>query len=299
MSPLETPSKDLPPRHQGTKKGKNKDSDLGRSGENSFSKSLVPWCLGGEKQVFWSNAAMGFGIFWIMQTHFSYVFLLPLAAYALYAQAQEGRLGKAVVGFFSGAAPMLALILPTWIVFGLSRSNVARYLSMVCFEVPRFLEEHTHQRIAFLLNRPWLLIPGVIFWVGGWIQAILLFIAFFRRRHPEPHWAQIRNWTVGCLLFVYLCFWFTTKSPNTHIYLVFYPLVMLYSCYVWSLFSKIPKIGLWVRILLVMALYYQAGLAIAKWPGDSMYKVDRPKVVKALEQKDYRIFHDRRPGVLY
>jgi hypothetical protein len=268
---------------------------------------------------FWSNAAMGFGIFWIMQFHFSYVFLLPLAAYALFVQAWEGRLGKALVGFLCGAAPMAALILPTWIVYGLSRSNVAsgfavpffwknvtyahlilaRYLSMVCFEVPRFLAEHTNQRIASLLNHRWLLIPGVIFWIGGWVQAILLLLAFFKRNHPESHWSQIRNWTVGCLLFVYVSFWFTTKSPNTHIYLVFYPLVMLYSCYVWSLFSKIPKIGLWVKILLVMGLYYQAGLVMTKWPINSMYAGGRTQVVKALKQKDYRIFHDRRPGVFY
>ncbi len=325
---FDTPNNNSPPRRQDAKKGKNKDSDLGHSGENRFSKSLAPWpstlrlraeVFGGEKQVFLSNAAMGFGIFWIMQFHFSYVFLLPLAAYALFAQAGEGRLGKAVLGFLCGAAPMAAFILPTWITYGLSRSNVAsgfavpfffknvtyahlilaRYLSMVCFEVPRFLAEHTNQRITSLLSHPWLLVPGVIFWLGGWIQAILLLLAFFNRHHPEPHWPQIRNWTVGCLLFVYVSFWFTTKSPNTHIYLVFYPLVMLYSCYVWSLFSKIPGIGLWVKILLVMGLYYQAGLVMTKWPINSMYAGGRTQVVKALEQKDYRIFHDRRPGVFY
>ncbi len=268
---------------------------------------------------FWANAAMGLGIFWIMQIHFSYVFLVPLAAYALYTQAREGKAGLAFGAFLCGAAPMVSLILPTWILYGFGRSDVAsgftspfflknvltlptilaRYLSLVCFEIPRYIAEHTTERIAFLTQRPWLLIPGFLLWAGGWVQALLLLLYAFKRTDPDPFWVKTRNLTFICFFLVYVSFWFTSKSPNSHIYLVFYPLIMFYSCYAWSFIAKYPKVGLGAKILVVSALYFQIGLAVGHFPNYSMYGEERPKVVQALQKMDFRIFHERRPGTLY
>jgi len=268
---------------------------------------------------FWSNAAMGFGIFWIMQFHFSYIYFLPLAAYALYAQAREHRGGPALLGFACGALPMAALILPTWLQYGFSPSHVAsgfavpfcwqnvlslpvilaRFLSLVCFEIPRYLGDDLTMRIKFLTDRPWILVPGAILWIGGLAQAFILFIAGFKRKHPDPLWAKTRNLTLACFLLVYLSFWFTVKLPLSHIYLVFYPLLMLYSCYVWSFLAGKGKARIWFRVFVLLGLYFQIGYAIVKEPTNSMYKHDRAKVVQALAQKDYRIFQERRPGTLY
>ncbi len=267
---------------------------------------------------YWANAAMGFSIFWIMQFHFSYVYLLPLAAYSFYSQAREGRFGAALGGFFCGAAPMAALILPTWLRYGFVHSNVAsgftapfnwqnvlalpvilaRYLSLVCFEIPRYLGDDLLLRIKFLTDRPWLLVPGAILWIGGLVQASVLFLAGFLKRHPAPLWAPTRNLTALCFLMVWVSFWFTIKLPLSHIYLVFYPLLMLYSCYVLSLFTARPKAGFWARVFLILGLYFQLGYAVVKRPQDSLYP-DRARLVSALEQKDYRLFQERRPGSLY
>ena len=267
---------------------------------------------------FWANAAMGFSIFWIMQFHFSYVYLLPLAAYSLFIQTRQGGFGKALGGFICGAAPMAALILPTWIKYGFSQSNVAsgfevpfnwenvlalpvilaRYLSLVCFEIPRYLGDDLAMRIKFLTDRPLILVPGAVLWIGGLAQAFILFIAAFKKKNPAPNWAPTRNLTALCFLMVWVSFWFTVKLPLSHIYLIFYPLLMLYSCYVWSLFANRSQIRFGVKILLILGLYFQIGYAVTHWPHDSLYP-DRARLVRALEQKDYRIFRERRPGTFY
>lgn len=244
---------------------------------------------------FWANAAMGFSVFWIMQFHFSYVYLLPLAAYSLGSRTKEKHFVPSLVGFLIGAAPMVALIVPTWLKYGIFHSNVAsgfavpfnfqnvwafpvilaRYLSLVCFEIPRYLGEDLPRRVQFLTDRPWLLVPGVILWIGGLVQAIVLFLAAFVKKHPDPFWAPIRNLTALCFLLVWVSFWFTIKLPLSHIYLVFYPLLMLYSSYVWSLFAGHKQIQFGFRVFLILGLYFQIGYALVKQSKDSLYP-ERP-----------------------
>ncbi|HUO56552.1 MAG TPA: hypothetical protein VMV05_00100, partial [bacterium] len=72
----------------------------------------------------WANALMGFSLFWIMQFHFSYVYFLPLAAYSLFVQFKETHGGMPLVFFTLGSLPMLALIAPTFLHYGLNRGNV-------------------------------------------------------------------------------------------------------------------------------------------------------------------------------
>ena len=308
-----------PQRHRDTEEPERKDLELGRSTPKGFASFFASSRLRGENALFLSNAAMGFSIFWIMQFHFSYVYLLPLAAYSLYAQAREGLFAIALEGFLCGAAPMAALILPTWLRYGFLHSNVASgftvpfnwqnvlalpgdpgplFFTGLLRDTPLLWGMTWQLRIKFLTDRPWLLVPGVILWIGGLVQALVLFLAGFLKQHPAPLWTPTRNLTALCLLMVWVSFWFTIKLPLSHIYLVFYPLLMLYSCYVWSLMTAHPKARFWARVFLILGLYFQLGYAVVRSSHDSFYP-DRARLVSALEQKDYRLFQERRPGTLY
>lgn len=307
----------------------------------------------------WSNAAMGFSLLWIMQFHFSYVYLVPLAGFSLAAQTFnnistakaptppraaknkgtgtvfEGssilfswRLGGEPIFFFIlGSLPAAVFLIPTFLQYGLGRTNVAsgftvpfnwynvtegftilaRYLSLVCFELPRFIGISTVTRKAFLLEHPWILAPGVLLWFAGIGQALVLFgFGLFKNRHPVPGWGPMRLLILGIYLMVWASFWFTIKLPLSHIYLVFYPWLMLYSCYVWSLFAE-RTWGPWAaKVFLGIALYFQMGYALAVLPHDSFYSqrpevaaIRRDVVVRALKERDYRVLGQRRPGSLY
>jgi hypothetical protein len=276
----------------------------------AFSLGLVP--------PFWRNAFMGFSLFWIMQFHFSYVYLAPLAAFSLFAQSKKEKGWKAPLFFAAGAAPMAVLMIPTFFKYGFSHADVAsgfavpfdlknvleaptilaRYFSLVCFELPRFLGIDTPGRIKFLTDRPWLMVPGFLFWIGGILQALFLFFCWFIRKHPIAAWREVKMLLLGGYLMVWVSFWFTIKEPFSHIYMVFYPLLMIYSCYCWSLFADKPKWRLAAKVLLIMGLYFQLGYALAVKPVDSLY-IKREPVVKAIQDKNYHLFAERRPESIY
>jgi hypothetical protein len=285
------------------------------------------------------------------------------------------------VYFLLGCLPTFALIIPTYIQYGLARNNVssgfvvpfnwtnvrelwtllARFLSLVCFELPRFIGIDTKSRIAFLTGHAWLLVPGAVLWIGGLLQPFVLlliwsqqlfknlkwlplivFLAVFiilgfdgmaQVFHPltadpgrvlhalwvsllaaglaqllsygisrippstsGPHWKEL-NWLMAVIfLMIYSSFWFTSKLPLSHIYFIFFPLLMTYSCYAWMRFKK--SWGIWAQAFIVLGVVFQFGYAITVAPRDSIYP-QRDLISKAIQQKDYRIFGERRAGSLY
>ncbi len=285
----------------------------------AFSMGLLPpaWC----------NAAMGFSLFWIMQFHFSYVYLLPLAGISLLVQLWTQKKISPFLYFIAGALPTAAFIIPTFLKFGLMRSNVAsgfavpfnwynvhewftilaRYFSLVCFELPRFIGVSTLTREQFLMDHPWILAPGVILWFTGIAQAIAMLAAGLGKwKHPVPGWNGIRLFILLVYLMIWVSFWFTSKLPLSHIYLVFYPWLMLYSCYCWSLFADSSRWKTAAKAFLALALYFQIGYAVAVLPHDSFYSkrpevaaINRDVVARALKEKNYKILGERRPGSLY
>jgi hypothetical protein len=332
---------------------------------------------------FWANAAMGFSLCWIMQFHFSYVYLIPLALLSLILQTFRNKKPIVFLYFLLGCLPTLAFIIPTYIQYGLGRNNVssgfvvpfnwsnlrefwtilARFLSLVCFELPRFLGVSTQSRIDFLKAHYWIFVPGAILWTVGLIQPFVLFltwcyqllkslkwifpvvflalfvilgfdsvtqvfhpltadpgrvfhslwvsflaaglvqlsaygISLLPQTPPGPHWKEL-NWLVAVVfVMVYTSFWFTSKLPLSHIYFVFFPLLMTYSCYCWMRF-KDKKI--WVmaaKAFVILGVIFQFGYAIAVAPNDSIYP-KRDVISQAIHSSDYKIFGSRRPGSLY
>jgi hypothetical protein len=347
-----------------------------------FMESL-PWFSLNLIRPFWANAAMGFSLCWIMQFHFSYVYLVPLALFSLSVQTLKNRRPASLFYFVLGALPTFAFIVPTYLQYGLSRGNVssgfvvpfnwsnvrefwtilARFLSLVCFELPRFIGVSTQSRLDFLVNHSWILVPGVILWAGGIFQPFVLFLiwcqqlfknfkwvfpvvfltlflilgfdgpnqifhswtadtgqllhalwvsllaaglvqltAHWLNQLPQtstgPHWKELNWLMLVVFVMVYASFWFTIKLPLSHIYFVFFPLLMTYSCYCWMRF-KDKKI--WVtaaKAFVILGVVFQVGYAIAVAPNDSIYP-KRNVISRAIAEKDYRVFGERRAGSLY
>lgn len=267
---------------------------------------------------FWSNALMGLSLLWVMQFHFSYVFFLPLAAYSIFVQVRKTKRADCLLHFAAGTLPMLALLLPTFLKYGLTRTNVAsgfmipfngdnvlqgpvilaRFLSLVSFELPRFLGITTSSRFGYLTSHPFLTVPGLLLWGAGLAQAVFLFICWFKKKHPSRGWKEMKLLTLLLFLLVWSSFWFTTKAPASHIYMCFYPWLMFYSCYCWSLFPAKPIGRLAAKVFVLMALYFQLGYALTQPPGSSLYE-QRPAMAQALQGKNYRLLGERRPGSLY
>jgi hypothetical protein len=266
----------------------------------------------------WANAAMGLSLFWIMQFHFSYVYLLPLAVFSMFDQWRKGS-GPAALGFFLlGSLPSLGLIVPTYLKFGFGSGNVAsgfavpfnwsnvgefttilaRFLSLVSFEMPRFIGQGNHERFDFLLGHPLLLVPGVLLWIAGLAQPLILLGAWFKKDHPSPGWTQAKSLVLALLLLVEVSFWFTVKMPIAHIYFILFPFIMFYSCYVWAFFEGSVRWRIVAKVFLVLGLFFQVVFSLQLAPQCSIYP-QRDKVARAIQEKDYRLMGERRAGSIY
>jgi hypothetical protein len=266
----------------------------------------------------WANAFMGFALFAAMQFHFSYVYLVPLVAFSLLAQAWRAKNAKSLLYFVLGALPPLALALPTYLKYGLGTNNVAsgfaatfdwdnvkdfgtilaRFLSLPCYEMPRFLGLTEETRMGFLKDHLLLFVPGICLWLAGFIQAAILFVAWFLPGKASPQWKGIRWLFLGILLMVEVSFWFTIKKPLSHIYFILLPFVALYAAHCASRFGGRRSLRFLAKTLVVFSLFFHLLYARVFEPQYSIYP-QRDKVVKAIQEKDYRVFGERSPGSYY
>jgi hypothetical protein len=255
-----------------------------------------------------------------MQFHNSWV-LLPLPVLGAFLwRRKKGAAGTGgeILGFFGGAALPLALLAPTLLNYGLARGSagftavamgfnwdnfksfptiLARYLSFPCFEMPRFIGSGTGARVEFFKKALWLLPPGIFLTLLGWVQPFALLFLEWRKNGKHPEASVFRNLVALGFLWVWFCFWFTSSGPSSHMYYVFLPLTVVYSFHVWSRFtSRSGKV--WAAACLAASLWFQSGFILQGLKGPSLYS-DRPRVAKALQQKDYRVLGERRPGSFY
>ena len=267
-----------------------------------------------------ADASMGFGLLWVMQLHMSWVVLVPFFLFSLYGQVRSGQGGSAFLFQFLGALPVLSLLLPTYLRYGfttgndlhgfLSRFNwinvanfpvlLARYLSLASFELPRFLGDHTHQRIDYLLQSPWLLLPGLFLWLAGYVQPLLMLVLGFLPSHPRSDWNALRILALGTLAVLFGCFLFTPYTPAPfRIYSVF-PVIMLYSLYCWDGLAS-RRAWRWVGLcFIVSAVFFQVGYLWKEMNNPrSVYAQKHDLMTEAIQRGDYRILSERRPGSLY
>ncbi len=266
----------------------------------------------------WANAFMGLGLFASMQFHFSYIYLVPLAAFSLLTQISKTKKVQGPFYFLLGALPPLALVVPTYLKYGLGTNNVAggfvapfdwdnlkafgtilaRFLSLACYEMPRFLGLTTGTRMGFLKDHPLLLVPGACLWLVGYLQFLVLLVGWFFLGKSTPDGKRTQWLILGILLMVEISFWFTIKRPFSHIYFILLPFVAFYATQIGSLFKDYKPLHILAKTLVVFSLLFHLLYAPLFEPQYSIYP-QKDKVAKAIQAMDYRLMAERRPGSLY
>jgi hypothetical protein len=175
---------------------------------------------------------------------------------------------------------------------------LARYLSLACFEILRFLGPHTVDRMAFLRAVPWIWPPAVFLFLLGLVQPFALLLAgwFPHQRHPDNLWVQ--RLVFLTLFWVWICFWFTTNGPAAHMYYLFLPLVVLCYFYLWARLAPYPGWRILGGAALAASLWLHTGILIKK-AGEGSFLRNHARVAQAMEREDYRLLAERRPWVLY
>lgn len=262
-----------------------------------------------------AGAMAGFGLLWVYQLHLSFVLLVVIlgAAVLLVIRHNRGETVAGGIGCLAGAAVGALTLVPTLVRFGpaaIARGTgasvtldwahllrlpevVARFFSFGSFEAPRFVGAGTEARLIFLAEH-WWAAPFVIFaTLCGIAQAVVLFLALFNRNGPRT-WPAVRRLTLAVLVLIYLSFAFSVKSPSSHTFYVTLPVVMIYSFYVWQpLFSR-PVIRRLAAALLVSGAVTHFAIAKDRVFERSLY-ANRPLVVQAIKEKNYRLVGERRP----
>jgi hypothetical protein len=262
-------------------------------------------------------AFMGFGLFWDMQFHNSWVLLLPFVLLALGLRIRDKKFlfGLDFVSFLVGAALPAALLVPTFLKYGVDRGmggfhlielfNVqnflafftilGRFFSLPCFETLRYIGLNTSERIAYILQSPWFLLPGLFMVLMGWVQPLALFILGWFKDEKHKDFRTISKIVLFTFGVVWTSFWFTSKEPLAHIYYILMPLLTTYSLYIWSRWTPRREWRLLGLVCIVANLWFQSGFMVQKWNTQSLY-IDRARVLQAIQAKDYRILGERRPG---
>src|SRR6185312_7834378 len=212
----------------------------------------------------WSNLMMGFGLFWVMQFHLSWVVLLPYAVLSFYFQFRsEAKLGwRGLAWFLLGAVGPASLLLPTFVKYGLAdglgstnetvafgvqnilqQANIVegvlgRFLSFASYEVPRFIGSNTAGRLAFLREHLWLAPFTVFLILVGILQCIAMFFLWLRKKNGEKDWRAMKYFMLGTVVLLYASFLFSLKSPVSHTFYVTLPVAMLYGFYCWNDFLQ-------------------------------------------------------------
>ncbi len=265
-----------------------------------------------------ANALMGFALLWSMQLHMSWVVLAPYALAALALQFREGaRRGFAALAWFAaGAAPMAALLAPTYLRYGASAGSTAgsvrlnaenltafwgiltRTLSFASFEVPRFMGAHTSDRLAVVAGQPWLAPFALFLLAVGVAQVAALLASWFLRGHAESDWRAIKYLALFNVALLYASFLFSIKPPQSNHLYVTLPVPVLYAFYCWDRLLARARWRKLAAVVLVCGVVFHAGLAAHNFSHISLY-VDRRAAQTAVDERNYHILGERRPGSRY
>src|SRR6185503_14913662 len=102
--------------------------------------------------------------------------------------------------------------------------------------------------------------------------------------------------TLAVLALVYVSFAFSVKSPSSHTFYVTLPVVMIYSFYVWAALLRRPLIRNLAVALLISGAVTHFAIAKDRVFERSLY-ADRPLIMRAIAEKNYRLLGERRPDV--
>lgn len=262
-------------------------------------------------------ALMGFGLFWCIQFHYSWVLLPPFIAIAFFWRWRLKQLGPfpEMAGLALGSLASLAFLIPTLIQYGSQQAaggmglsvgfNVknflaffvvlARFFSLPSYELPRFLGAGTGDRLQFLREIPWIKPAAWFLFIVGILQACVLFIMLFFKDKLHRDGKTIHGVTAFALLLVWASFWFTSKPPQAHMYYILLPLISVYSFYVWGWLAVKRPWRIFGMVCLIASVWFELAYMVHQMPVTSLY-ANRPLVAKAVTDKNYHLMGERRPG---
>ena len=275
------------------------------------------------RSAFWARLRQGFGGHPSTKLPESAV-AFPLSPRAKPAAAGEGgwkstRRYQAPLFFILGGLPLFALVVPTFLrpdyafsrdvhsfSFGMNLQTLegfftvlVQFFAMACFEMPRFIGQHTAQRFHFLASH-WLLVPGVFLWYFGFLQVLVLVYFLFRTQTGRLDWNPVRFLACFLFLFTYLCLLFTSKTPDINTFCELLPMIMLYSLYVWDYWRKFRWGRAVLGFTLACALIFQPALVWIRLPEkESFYLKYKDAMAQAIAQRNYHLLGERRPGAYY
>lgn len=250
----------------------------------------------------------------IMQLHLSYILLLPLITLVFFFELKAGRtLRKKIVfaslflcGFIMGILTLIPtyLLETAWkstssnIVFNIDHIQniltvLVRYLFFASYEVSYILGGSNDQRLEVIRSNIWAAPFTVYLWLFGFLL-IMAYIFVFFRKESTPEWKKIKYLTLFLFALTFASFFFSVKGPSSHTFFIVFPLVFFYSlyCHEWL----IRKFRFWKKLMfaaLFSCLFFYTSLGMYNYKHKSLYK-DREKVVKALQEKNYKILGERR-----
>lgn len=279
---------------------------------------IIPGIKQGVIKERWAFAVQGFSFFWIYQLHLSWVLLVPVIFYVvLVSRKPFKRLCTNAAFFVLGAVPMLFLIVPTFIEFGLlgtgsTEQNVVfnsanllkffdvlfRTLSFASFEVPRFLGPNTSVRLAFVTRNLWAA-PFIAFgFLVGIIQPLSLLYEFFRKNTLRG-WNFIRYFLLIMILIAYTSFLFSVKGPSAHAFYLLFPVVAIYAFYCWGRHFEKRTWRIFAVLVILSSLVFHAAISIDRFNSSSMFAQSakgrgKDVVMNAIASKDYHVLGKRR-----
>jgi hypothetical protein len=282
----------------------------------ALSKKLIP--------ARWANLMMGAALLWIMQLHLSWFVLFPYIAASFYFQFREhGRKAlRAIIWFGAGALLVGALVLPTYLKYGLTEGlgrtdtmvsfntgnllNVfnivegilGRFLSFASFELARFMGGRSVDRLAFLGRHPWVIPFAVFAGLVGILQPLAMLILWFTKNRGQEDWRPVKYLTLWTVCLLYVSFMFARKEPASHTFYVVLPLAMIYSFYCWNTFLQKRGWRIFAAIFIACGILVNIALALDHYRINSLY-ANRSPAQSAIDAKNYLLLGERRSGARY
>jgi hypothetical protein len=137
-------------------------------------------------------------------------------------------------------------------------------------------------------------------WVVGLAQPLAMLFLALTRKDGGKDWTGIRWTTLGCVLLSWAAFWFSAKSIGSNAIYVTFPLAFIFSFYAWGFGARSRAWRAFGWVFLAMAVWFQLGYALVGYKEDaSVYLRTRENMRQAIEQSDYRLLTERRPGARY
>jgi len=257
---------------------------------------------------------MGFSLLWIFQLHLSWVLLIPFIGLSFIYLFKSGlkEIGISFFFFITGCLLSGIFLLPVllkmgwheglmqasdnltvnWNNAGQIITLLSRLLSLVSFELARFMGANTHDRLQFLKDYIWFS-PFIVFaGLVGIIQPLWMLVSAFLKKMPVA-FKRLRWIVLAAFILTWLSFFFSVKGPSSHTFYLLFPLMMIYSFYCWEPILK-KRWGIILGIALVFSgLVFHSVLMVDNFHKKSMYR-DYEKVDQAIVLKDYHILGERR-----